>query len=307
MRRQDRGSIPFSDYLDAKFALDERSLNAEVRALLGLRLRGQPRLSCLDVGSGTGAMVRRLLRTSMIPEMVITVLDCDRHMLETARRRISSALQQMRMSVDENGSAVRGDSIGRSVVIDFVGCRLSEFSSPAFRYDLITAHSFMDLVPIAPTLRRFAQWLAPEGLLYATLNYDGVTAVYPPFRDRAFERALLAAYDASMEDRRVDGEATGGAHAGSRLLDALFDLGWNVLAYGSSDWGLAPVSGHYLDRDKVCVQALLDFIRGEGDRRNLDPDALSRWSADRAEQVEAERLGLVVHQLDMLAIKPSIR
>lgn len=305
MRRQDRGSIPFSDYLDAKFALDERSLNPEVRALLGVRVRGRTRLTCLDVGSGTGAMVRRLLWTSPIPEMVITVLDCDRQMLDTARRRISSALQQMRMSVDENGSAIRGDSIGRSVVVDFVTCRLSEFSSPAFRYDLITAHSFMDLVPIAPTLQRFAQWLAPEGLLYATLNYDGVTALYPSFRDREFERMLLAAYDASMEERRVDGEATGGARAGSRLLQALFDHGWNVLAYGSSDWSLAPVAGQYVDRDKVCVQALLDFMRCEAERLSIDQDALRRWSVDRSEQLAAERLGLIVHQLDMLAAKPA--
>lgn len=304
MRRQDQDSIPFSDYLDAKFALDERSLNSEVRSLLAARLRGRTRLNCLDVGSGTGAMVRRLLRAHAIPEMLITVLDCDRDMLETARRRVSSTLQQMRMTVDENGSAIRGDSIGRSVVIDFVACRLSEFSSPAFRYDLVTAHSFMDLVPIVPTLQRFSQWLAPEGLLYATLNYDGVTALYPPFVDQEFERSLLTAYDASMDQRRVDGEMTGGSHSGSRLVAALFDLGWNMLAYGPSDWSLTPVAGQYVDRDKVCVQALLDFIRREAERQNLDADDLCLWTVDRAKLLAAERLGLVVHQLDILAAKP---
>lgn len=307
MRRQDQDSIPFSDYLDAKFALDERSLNVEVRSLLAARLRGRTRLNCLDVGSGTGAMIRRLLRAHTIPEMLITVLDCDRGMLDTARRRISSTLQQMRMSVDENGSAIRGDSIGRSVVIDFVACRLSEFSSPAFRYDLVTAHSFMDLVPIVPALERFAQWLAPEGLLYATLNYDGVTALYPQFVDHEFERLLLATYDASMDERRVDGEITGGSRSGSRLLGALFDLGWTALAYGSSDWSLAPVAGQYVDRDKVCVQALLDFIRREGERFNLAADDLCRWATDRASLLARERLGMVVHQLDILAAKPSGR
>lgn len=305
MRRQDRNSIPFPDYLDAKFALDERSLNEQVRSALSQQLQGRVRLSCLDVGSGTGAMVRRLLRWCSVPELLITVLDCNRDMLETARRRIVGELQQLRLAVDENGPAVRGESIGRSVVVDFVACRVSEFSPPAFRYDLITAHSFMDLVTVEATLQSFEQWLLPGGLLYATLNYDGMTSLFPPFEDGLFESRLMAAYDASMDDRRVEGLATGGSRSGSRLVAALYRRQWEVLAYGTSDWNLTPTAGKYRDRDKVCIQAMLEFIRLEAERSSLDQEGACRWSTDRAQQLGADRLGLIVHQLDVLAAKNS--
>lgn len=303
MRRQDRHAIPFADYLDAKFALDERSLNEDVRVLLSSRLRDRSRLSCLDVGSGTGAMVRRLLRLCHVPELLITVLDCDRDILATARRRITSELQQMRLSVDENGAALRGESVGRSVVVDFVACRVAEFSPPAFRYDLITAHAFVDLVGVESSLQRFDQWLWPGGLLYCTLNYDGRTSLFPPFEEAEFERELLSAYHESMECRRVDGEATGGAWSGSRLIAGLSQQRWELLAYGSSDWNLTPAAGRYRDRDKVCIQAVLEFIRLEAERARLDTEALSRWWMARNGQLRAETLGVIVHQLDVLAAK----
>ncbi len=305
MRRQDGDSIPFPDYLDAKFALDERSLNEQVRNLMTAQLRGRTRLNCLDVGSGTGAMVRRLLHLSHAPELLITVLDCDRDLLETARRRIAGELQQRRLVVDVNGPALRGESIGRTVVVDFVASRVSDFNPPAPRYDLITAHAFMDLVAVDSTLQSFERWLVPGGLLYSTLNYDGVTRIYPPFDDGIFESNLMAAYDASMDARRANGEATGGSRSGSRLLAALLARQWEVLAYGASDWNLTPSAGQYHDRDKVCLQAMLEFIHVEAKRSSLDQDAVSEWVRDRARQLVSGRLGMIVHQLDVLAAKRS--
>jgi SAM-dependent methyltransferase len=301
MRRQDGEAIPFPDYLDAKFALDDRSLNEQVRSAMIVRLRGKARLVCLDVGSGTGAMVRRLLHLSQVPELLITVLDSNRDILATARRRIAGELQQLRLAVDENGAALRAESIGRTVVVDFVACRVSEFSPPALRYDLITAHAFMDLVAIDSTLASFEHWLVPGGLLYATLNYDGFTSIYPPFEDGRFESQLMAVYDASMDSRRVNGEATGGSRSGSRLITALLERRWEVLAYGSSDWNLTPLAGHYRDRDSVCMQALLEFIRVEAERSSLDWETACRWSTERAQQLAASRLGMIVHQVDVLA------
>lgn len=301
MRRQDRQSIPFADYLDAKFALDERSLNEQVRATLVSSLKGQLRLCCLDVGSGTGAMVRRLLRWSDAPELLVTVLDCDRDVLGTARRRISSELQQSRFVVEDKGPALRAESIGRSVIVDFVACRVAEFSPPAFRYDLITAHGFMDLVAPLSTVQRFEQWLATGGLLYATLNYDGGTSLLPGFGDAEFENSLLRLYDESMETRRTDGEATGGARSATRLINALASRDWSLLAYGSSDWNLTPISGAYRDRDGFCMQALLDFIRREAEQADVDRSALGLWFETRNRQLAEARLGLIVHQLDVLA------
>jgi len=301
VRRQDQQSIPFADYLDAKFALDERSLNDLVRAALLADLRGRLRLSCLDVGSGTGSMVRRLLRWCDSPELLVTVLDCDRVMLDTARRRIAGELQQSRFTVEDNGPALRGESIGRSVIVDFVACRIAEFNPPAFRYDLITAHAFMDLVAPMSTIERFERWLTPTGLLYATLNYDGGTFLFPAFDDASFEARLLAAYDASMDSRQADGESTGGSRSGSHLITALLKRDWSLVAYGTSDWNLVPASGKYRDRDRVCIQAMLDFVQHEGEEANFDRGALSRWREIRSKELAGGKLGLIAHQLDVLA------
>ena len=43
-----------------------------------------------------------------------------------------------------------------------------------------------------------------------------------------------------MEQRRVDGQATGGAYCGRRLHELLPEYGFDILAHGSSDWNIAP-------------------------------------------------------------------
>ena len=47
--------VAFADFLQAKFALDERSLDREVRAAFLDAMHSLPQVHCLDVGAGTGA------------------------------------------------------------------------------------------------------------------------------------------------------------------------------------------------------------------------------------------------------------
>ena len=54
--------LPFAEYLEAKFALDERSLNREVRKAFVGALGSLPQILCLDPGAGTCAMSRRVLQ-----------------------------------------------------------------------------------------------------------------------------------------------------------------------------------------------------------------------------------------------------
>lgn len=301
MRSQDGRAIPFADYLDAKFALDERSLNESVRLELVAELAGRERLTCLDLGSGTGAMIRRLLRWFPGQELSITALDRDPDLLATARRRAIDELEAAHFVVKDKGSWLRAESIRRTVNIEFACRRIADFHPPMAHYDLATAHAVVDLVTPAALRRQLEDWLVPGGYWYASLNYDGSTSLFPALGGGDFERGLLERYDLSMEERRVDGEVTGGARSGSRLLAALLSPEWQALAYGSSDWNLTPVRGAYRDRDAVCLQAMLEFLRGEAERAGLDPDQLASWAALRAGQLAAGELGIIVHQLDVLA------
>lgn len=297
--------IDFADYLEAKFALDERSLNPHVRqACIEHIGASQPLLRWLDVGTGTGAMVRRLYRDIPCP-LSITALDQDSGLLDVASAKLKAELERDGYRILTSRRGIEVDTSARRIAIDTACCNLLDFEPrTAGRFDLITTHALMDVVPLEATLSRFAGWLAPGGLLYATLTYDGETTLYPLYGDQSFEAALLAAYDASMERRRVQGESTGGAHAGRRLHAALSRMGFDVIAYGSSDWDITPLANRYRDRDADVLRALLAFIRDEGERAPaIDPASLAHWYAERSAAIDTAVLGIIVHQIDLLAAR----
>ena len=276
--------VAFPEYLAAKFALDERSLNREVRAAFLAALRGLSRIRCLDAGAGTGATARRLLASGLTAPLSVTALDRDASLLERARADIASR------------AAAAQDAQIRFVAEELANHR------PDHLYNVVTAHAFLDIVPLAPALRLFAGWLEPGGYLYATLNYDGATVLADAYEDEAFEAGLLDYYNQTMESRRVYGQATGGAYSGRRLLALLPEPGFTVLAQGRSDWDIEPVDGRYRDDDAVCMTALLEMIFSEGERSRLfDPAQLSRWYDERRRLIREGRLALHVQQVDVLA------
>lgn len=276
--------VAFADFLQAKFALDERSLNREVHAAFLDALHGLPQVHCLDVGAGTGATLRRLLNSELTTPLSLTALDRDPALLDIARQEAAGWLQNKQL-----------------MVIRFAAGELKDYR-PDRRYNVITAHAFLDLTPLPESLRLFAAWLQPGGYLYASSNYDGDTALLPVCEDADFEATLLAHYNHTMEQRRVDGQATGGAYCGRRLHELLPEHGFDILAHGSSDWHIASVLGEYRDGDSVCLEALLEMIHGEGQHSGLfRQDQLDRWHEDRLRLLQQRRLGLTIRQLDLLA------
>ena len=298
--------VGFADYLEAKFALDERSLNPDVRQACVDRIGSERRvLRWLDVGTGTGAMVRRLISCGLRPALAITALDRDAELLAAASIAINAQLETLGYGTLVHSAGIDAQRSGQSISIAFQCRSLFDFElvKPAC-YDLITAHAFMDMVPMAAALSRFSRWLAPGGVFYATLNYDGDTAMFPVYRDEAFETGLLAEYHASMERRRVLGEPTGGAHSGRRLHALLSGIGFDVLAYGSSDWDITPREGRYRDRDADVLQTLLAWLHDEGAQQPaIEPAALAHWYAERRARIESSELGMIVHQLDVVATR----
>lgn len=293
-------SVSFAEYLESKFDLDERSLNREVRAALMQALQHLPEIRCLDVGAGTGATARRLLAAGLAAPLSVTALDRDAALLDIARADAAARLEASgRSAFIEAGEVHAGGE--PATAMRFVACELREYR-PEQPCNLITAHALLDIVPLADTLRRFADWLEPGGYLHASLNYDGETTLLPASVDAAFEASLLAHYHESMERRRVDGQATGGAYCGRRLHGLLPEHGFDILACGSSDWSITPFLGQYRGRDATCLRALLDMIDAEARASGrFDPGQLGRWREDRIHCLRQRRLGLVAHQLDMLA------
>jgi len=272
--------IPFAEYLAAKFALDERSLNPEVRSAFWGVLRALPRIECLDVGAGTGATIRRLLASSLTQPLSLTALDSDPGLLELARDSTTTQLRALGVEVSIEGGAIRTRGAW-ATSFRFAAEELKNHR-PDSACNVITTHAFLDIVPLAPALTSFAAWLEPGGYLYATINYDGETELSEPYEDRKFEARLLDYYNHTMEIRRVDGQATGGAYCGRRLAGLLPEFGFKLLAHGSSDWNIESLSGRYRDDDAVCLNALLGMILAEGQRSGqFRSEALERWHANR--------------------------
>ena len=302
----------FADFLQAKFALDERSLNREVRAAFLNALHSLPQIDCLDVGAGTCATLRRLLNSELTAPLSLTALDRDPGLLEVARQEAEGWLHALGLAPRVEAGAIltqgnrgkrgkRGKRGERLTAIRFALDDVKDHQ-PDRLYNVITAHAFLDLAPLPDALRRFAVWLQPGGYLYASTNYDGDTALLQVYDDAVFEARLLDHYNHTMEQRRVDGQATGGAYCGRRLRELLPEYGFEVIAQGSSDWNIAPVLDEYRDGDAVCLKALLEMIYGEGQRSGLfSHDQLDRWHQDRLRLLQQRRLGLTIRQLDLLA------
>jgi SAM-dependent methyltransferase len=291
--------VAFADFLQAKFALDERSLNREVRAAFLDALHSLPQIHCLDVGAGTGATLRRLLNSELATPLSLTALDRDPGQLDIARQEAAGWLRALGLEPRMEAGAIQTQG-ERLTAIRFAAGELKDYRPDRF-YNVITAHAFLDLTPLPEALRLFAAWLQPGGYLYASINYDGDTALLPVYDDAGFEARLLEHYNHTMERRRVDGQATGGAYCGRRLHGLLPEYGFDILAHGSSDWNIASVLGDYRDGDSVCLKALLEMIYGEGQRSGLfHQDQLDRWREDRLRLLQRRWLELTIRQLDLL-------
>jgi len=302
--------LDFQAYLEAKAPIDSASLNPDLFGRFRRRLDADSAPRLLDLGTGTGAMLRRVLALPPAGGMELAGLDSDARSLEQASRRIADLLAgqgcRVREEPEAAGWRLEAESGARRVRVRLGRGDLLDpgtpalFSGPAFGF--VTAHAFLDLLPIERALRIIRPLLVPGGLLYATLNYDGSTLLLPPDRDPGFEQALLAAYHHSMETRRVDGEPTGGAFSGRRLRAALERGGFQVLGAGSSDWNVFPQGGQHAPGPALFLEALLGMIAWEGLRSpGIGPGEAEVWWRRRTAEVQAGRLGLVAHNLDLLA------
>lgn len=340
--------ISFQDYLEAKAEVDDLALNSEVRRSLLSSVRElvterhgprteatvhQGPLRVLDLGTGSGVMVRRMLRDlgvvrSAGTSLEICGVDLDAKLVEAA-----GVLCLENGSVPGTVSETPADS--GSVQVEFRVMSVEEALSTENSRELITAHALMDLLPLAATCAAVRRSLVPGGLFYATINYNGLTRFYPQAVDAEFEQQLLAHYDQSMRRVRDDGCVQDGAASGGRLYEACEGAGLEILALGGSDWCVFPkveagvdggVDGGVdfdLDVDVPtaadgggAASGIATPTYTEGERRLLSwmlrniynegvqvfaTELMDSWMRDRLHSLQHAKLAMVVHHLDLLA------
>jgi SAM-dependent methyltransferase len=309
----------FQEYLEAKRLVDLRCLNRRVLSAFRSRIEALSDPTVVDLGTGTGLMIRKLAGMHLKGMARIIGVDLDEESCRAARVlieddlvRIGFRMEERRPVQEETGS---GDTLyalreSGSLCVEM---RVGDVLAPGtpwlpgrMCFDAVTANAFIDLMPLNDTLSLVCRLLKPGGLLYATINYDGITTLLPPGDDDDFESKLLDIYNRSMEMRRVRGKVTGGSRTGSRLYGALLEQGFTIVEWGSSDWVVVPKAGRYRRGEKPFLRAILQMIYEEGRlSRDLEQERLDRWYAERlgALKERVAALSLMNHQVDVLARK----
>lgn|GEM_PF-686849 len=277
-------SVDWNAWLECKAGVDERSLHPRVQtaAFQGLIPR-----QVLELGGGTGTMARRLLKQGLIaPQTLYTLVDSSPLAVAEAQRQCGP------LFAGDNFVAQQGDLY-----------RYLDQARGNHPPELVVAHALLDLLD--PGRASVALEKLGARHYWLTHLFDGLTE-FLPVLDAALDDRVVAAYHATMDDRhRLGGE--GSSRSGKAWLEALPAAGLTVLEAASSDWVVVPRAGRYLEHEQEFLAHLLQFFRASLTQEALsglsllNQEALSWWLHARTSQLRRGQLGVVVHQLDLLA------
>lgn len=271
----------FPRYLSAKKTVDDRALNAQVWQAMAQAAAPLADLHVLEVGAGIGTMVERWQERGLWPVGSYTAVDALPENVAAAHGRLASWLADGQVRV----TAVD--------VFDYI-------PQAQQTCDLLIAHAFLDLLDVPTALPQLFSLLRPGGLFYFTLNFDGATILQPTI-DPAFDAHIEALYHRTMDERMVNGRASGDSRTGRHLFSELRRAGGQLLAAGSSDWVVfAGENGYEGDEAyflHFIVHTMHDALRGHPE---LDKTYFDAWIAHRHAQIEAGELVYIAHQLDFL-------
>lgn len=312
----------FVRYLTAKKSVDDRSLNHHVWQSLVDALpptsSARP-LRMLEVGAGIGTMIERLLEKQLLSQATYTAIDAQPANIIEAERRLPQWATEngFRVSPSLPGDPISperrrqfrlqrsGHDLQQDVAVELEAIDLSAFVRRAQgrrSWDVLIAHAFLDLIDVPSLLPELFSILAPGGLLYCTLTFDGATVFQPPI-DTGLDAQIETLYHQTMDQRLIAGTRSGESRAGRHLFGHLRDAGAEVLAAGSSDWVVFAGPHGYPADEAYFLHFILDTIEtaltGHPD---LDAARLANWLAERHAQVGQGTLVYIAHQLDLLGL-----
>jgi len=335
--RHEPETYSFTRYLTAKRTVDNRALHRPtcdaLRESLASTAAAIDRpLRVLEVGTGVGTMLDRLLEWGVLPSGAIEYVgvDTDEQCIHRARARArvrgrgdgaEAGPPDDRNDFDESIETEPKAPIGieaedTSVSVRYVCEDAIAYAEAADGFDCVIAMAFLDLINLPRGLNRLASALTPAGVLYAPVTFDGLTC-FRPVADEAFERALLAAYHETMD---AAGRA-GGSTTGRELFDVAGRCGLSIVSAGGSDWVVHPNTAsesegaytadeayflhHIVDTVEGAVRATIDEAgsdneRGQSEASILSPDRVVGWADRRHREIGAGELTYLAHQYDVL-------
>jgi len=298
----------FIRYLSSKKSVDDRALNRHVlqklRAVIPVAGVDNP-LHVLEVGSGIGTMIERMIDWDILTYANYVAIDVDPGNIIESLHRLSHWAEKRDFKFSRNsGQSALIKMAAGSVSITFHPIDLYDFfekNKDKQNWNLLIAHAFMDLVHLPATIPYFCKRLKPGGLLYLTLNFDDATILLPVLHD-SLDKKIIALYHRSMDERIINGKQTGGSRTGRKLFPQLQSVGAKILAAGSSDWIVYPTEGYYLQDEAYFLHYIIHTIYEElNTHPSLDSKRFNAWISKRHEQIERGELIYIAKQLDFLA------
>ena len=255
-----------ADWLALRAGADARARDARLAARLRARFAGREGLCVLDLGAGTGAMMR-------------------------ATAPLLGAGQRWRLVERDAGLLARAEGgAPPGVAAEFLAADLARDAARLFdpTPDLVTASAFFDLCGAAWIDAFVGHAAAAGSAVYAVLSYDGGESWAPP---HPLDAAVLPAFHADQRRNKGLGPALGPA-AAAYLARTLAHAGYAV-ATARSDWRLEQ------PRDAALIAAL---ARGSADA--VAP-ALGNAAATEWQRARAAASRVTIGHLDVLALPPD--
>jgi hypothetical protein len=283
----------YTRYLDAKRTVDDRALNRAVLAELSRLLpAGAPHV--LEIGAGLGTMVARLVDWQVLDAGEYTLLDVDRRLLQDSRRWLAAWATARGLPVEELPDGLQLGGLRVRLVEAELASHLEAGS--AAQADLLIAHAFLDLVDVPAVLPGLLGLLAPGGVYWFTINFDG-ESIFEPEHPR--DADVLGPYHRTMDERVRYGRPAGDSRTGRKLFQHLSAAGAPVLSAGSSDWVVhAGPDGAYPGDEAHFLECILQTVQDALEGR-VRADHLADWLAVRRRQLAEGRLVYLAHQLDV--------
>ncbi|SEA88576.1 class I SAM-dependent methyltransferase [Variovorax sp. YR216] len=263
---------------------------------LAARLRGgDPALTVLDLGCGTGANLR-VLAPRLGGVQRWTLADHDPRLLAALPGAMAPWCRTHGLSVVTGEGGLSFEGAGLKVEVEMLSCDLAQpFDAALFGcHRLITASALLDLVS--------AQWVdrltrcardAEAAVLFA-LSVDGSVEWRPALSGDEDVHRLFAAHQ-----RRDKG--FGPALAGDAVQVAaarLASLGYDV-AHAASDWHIDGRDGAH---SIVMLRAMIEGTAAAVQKQDPAFTSIEGWVARRLERIESTTLR--VGHRDLLATLP---
>ncbi len=304
----------YAHYLAAKKTIDDRALNRNVWDALARTLppaTPAAPLRVLEAGAGIGTMLERLTMRGVLTHAIYTAIDADAESIAELHQRLLAWGARDGWSVTalpSDNPAVRRAQLRantREIVVETQVADMLAVIADAHMHatqDVLIAHAFLDLLDLPRGLPALLALLAPRGLFYFTINFDGAT-IFEPAIDPAFDAEIERLYHVTMDTRVTNGAPAGDSRTGRHLFQLLRQANTTLIEAGSSDWVVFAGAHGFSDAETFFLHFIVDTV----DHALRDHPALAQrrtqfdaWIAERHRQIEDGTLVYIAHQLDFI-------